>query len=115
VRAAIRPTSSKKPCGCCDEPKAGEQEDRKRKRKPEELKPIDRDERAQHYVASLKDAENPEIDTGCLRLIIRWPFNEPPAAIEKLEVIGDHRVARIERISLLKLSARRSQIAAQHV
>ena len=44
--------------GC--EPKAGEQEDRKRK--PEELKPIDRDERAQHCVASLKDAENPEID-----------------------------------------------------
>jgi len=44
--------------GC--EPKAGEHEDRKRK--PEELKPIDRDERAQHCVASLKDAENPEID-----------------------------------------------------
>jgi hypothetical protein len=44
--------------GC--EPKAGEQEDWKRK--PEELKPIDRDELAQHCVASLKDAEDPQID-----------------------------------------------------
>ena len=32
------------------------------KRKPEELKPINRDELAQHSVASLKDAEDPEID-----------------------------------------------------
>src|SRR5258705_2583501 len=51
----------------------------------------------------------------CLWLIIRRPFNEPPAAVEKLKVIGDNRIARIERISLLKLSTRRSQIAAQHV
>jgi hypothetical protein len=44
--------------GC--ERKAGEREDRKRN--PEELKPINRDELAQHHVASLKDAEDPEID-----------------------------------------------------
>src|SRR5258708_2103335 len=44
--------------GC--EPEAGQQEDRKRK--PEELKPINRTELAQQYVASLKDAEHPEID-----------------------------------------------------
>jgi hypothetical protein len=46
------------PLGC--EAKAGKQEDRKRK--PEQLKPIDRDEIAQDCVASLKDAEDPEID-----------------------------------------------------
>jgi hypothetical protein len=44
--------------GC--EPKAGKHEDRKRK--PEELKPFNRNEVAQHCVASLKDAEHPEID-----------------------------------------------------
>ena len=37
-----------------------EQEDRKRK--PEELKPVNRDELAQHDVASLKDAEDPQIE-----------------------------------------------------
>ena len=46
--------------GLGSEPKAGKREDRKRK--PEELKPIDRNERAYHCVASLKDAEHPEID-----------------------------------------------------
>jgi hypothetical protein len=46
------------PLGC--EPNAGKQEDRKRK--PEKLKPINRDEIAQDCVASLKDAEDPEID-----------------------------------------------------
>ena len=50
-----------------------------------------------------------------LWLILRRPFNEPPAAVEEHEVIGDHGVTRIERISLLKLSPRRTQIAAQHV
>jgi hypothetical protein len=44
--------------GC--EPKAGKHEDRKRK--PEELKSISHPEIAQHCVASLKDAEHPEID-----------------------------------------------------
>jgi hypothetical protein len=44
--------------GC--EPEAGKHEDRKRK--PEELKPISHLEIAQHCVASLKDAEHPEID-----------------------------------------------------
>jgi hypothetical protein len=42
------------------EPQAGKQ--KHRKRKPEELKPINRDEPAQHCVASLKNAEDPEID-----------------------------------------------------
>ena len=51
----------------------------------------------------------------CLWLIIRRPFNEPPAAVEELKVIGDDRVGRIERVGLLKLPARRTQIAAQHV
>jgi hypothetical protein len=46
------------PLGC--EPNAGKQEDRKRK--PEQLKPINRDKIAQDCVASLKDAEDPEID-----------------------------------------------------
>ena len=50
-----------------------------------------------------------------LWLIVRRPFNEPPAAVEEHEVIGDDRVTRIERVSLLKLSPRRTQIAAQHV
>jgi hypothetical protein len=31
-----------------------------------------------------------------LWLIIRRPFNELPAAVEKLKVIDDHRVGRIE-------------------
>jgi hypothetical protein len=44
----------------CYEPNAGKQEDRKRN--PVELKPINRDDLAQHCVASLKDAEDPEID-----------------------------------------------------
>jgi hypothetical protein len=42
------------------EAKAGKQEDRKRK--PEQLKPINRDEQAQEGMASLKDAEDREID-----------------------------------------------------
>jgi hypothetical protein len=46
------------PLGC--EPNAGKQEDRQRK--PKQLKPINRDEIAQDCVASLKDAEDPEID-----------------------------------------------------
>jgi len=46
--------------GLGDEPKTGKHEDRKRK--PEELKPINRNEIAQQCVASLKDAEHPEID-----------------------------------------------------
>src|SRR5437660_8422204 len=50
--------------------------------------------------------------SGLLRLIVRWAFNELPAAIEKLKIIGDNRIARIERISLLKLAPRRRQIAA---
>src|SRR5207248_542849 len=44
--------------GC--EPNAGQQENRKRK--PEELKPINRDEITQNSVAALKDTEHPEID-----------------------------------------------------
>ena len=48
-------------------------------------------------------------------MIVRRPFNEPPASVEKLEVIEDNRVGRIERISLLKLSPRRIQIATQHI
>ena len=42
------------------EPNAGKQEDRKGH--PEQLKPINRDELAQDCVASLKNAEDPEID-----------------------------------------------------
>jgi hypothetical protein len=42
------------------EPQAGKQEDRKRK--PKQLKPIKRDDLAQHGMASLKDAEDLEID-----------------------------------------------------
>src|SRR6478752_1126787 len=48
-------------------------------------------------------------------LIFRRPFNEPPAAVEELEVIGDDGVARIKRVGLLKLSPRRGQIATQHI
>jgi hypothetical protein len=44
--------------GC--ERKASKPEDRKRK--PEELKPLNRNEIAQNSVAALKDAEHPEID-----------------------------------------------------
>src|SRR5437868_12240313 len=57
----------------------------------------------------------PLVRSQKLRLIVRRPLNEPPAAIEKLEVVGDHRVTRIERIGPIKLSPRRSQIATQHV
>jgi hypothetical protein len=46
------------PLGC--EHNVGKQEDRKRELK--QLTPINRDEMAQHCVASLKDAEDPEID-----------------------------------------------------
>jgi hypothetical protein len=42
------------------EPQTGKQEDRKRN--PVELKPINRDDLAQHCMASLKDTEDPEID-----------------------------------------------------
>ena len=48
-------------------------------------------------------------------LILRRPFNEPPAAIEKLKTIGNNEVCRIQRIGLLELPARCTQIAAQHV
>ena len=41
-------------------PKQASHEDRKRK--PEELKPINRNDIAQNCIASLKDAEHPEID-----------------------------------------------------
>src|SRR5207237_5346192 len=44
--------------GC--EPNAGQHEDRKRK--PEELKPFEWNEIAQCGIATLKDAEHPEID-----------------------------------------------------
>jgi hypothetical protein len=46
--------------GLSCEPQAGQQEDGKRN--PIELKPVDRGNLAQHCVASLKDAEDPEID-----------------------------------------------------
>jgi hypothetical protein len=56
--------------GLGGEPQAGKHEDRKRN--PEELKPINRNEIPQHCVAALKDAEHPEIDepekfrAGCI-------------------------------------------------
>jgi hypothetical protein len=46
--------------GLGDEPKTGKQEDRKYN--TEKLKAVNRDKPAQQRVASLKDAENPEID-----------------------------------------------------
>ena len=52
---------------------------------------------------------------ACSWLIIRRPFDEPPAAVEKLKVIGDDGVTRIERLSLLELPPRGGQISAQHV
>jgi hypothetical protein len=63
------------PLGC--EAKAGKQEDRKRK--PEQLKPINRDELAQECMASLKDAEDPEIDEPeklRARIILKRPRSQ---------------------------------------
>ena len=30
-----------------------------------------------------------------LRLIVRWPFDEPLAAVEQLDIVGDNRIARM--------------------
>ena len=58
-RAQMRCDREQEP-GLGYEPQTGKQENRKRN--PVQLKPINRDEIAQDCVASLKDAEDPEID-----------------------------------------------------
>ncbi|WGR92960.1 hypothetical protein MTX20_34855 [Bradyrhizobium sp. ISRA435] len=45
-------------------------------------------------------------------LIVRRPFDEPAAAVEQLEVVGDHGIGGIERTRLLEPASRRAEIAA---